>query len=330
MRAVAKNKKRWKLFGPAGRIFFLLSTLVAEIVVWYSMQWNGWNESLRLGGVGTLLLISSVPLLIAMLMLVWSWRLSIRRMLIAVAFVAIFLAAVAIPYQRYWMERKASFALSKLNMPLVPHDERIAMNSMFPMEAPDKGTFSESALKTIAWLQPSLRRIYRDIEICEVAINNDQQLNVFLAHANKLPNVRQINLGGQVSNSGRELVADSISNFPNILSVTICCSKDFQVESIRNLRGIKILGFQSESWQSPPLPLRLGKVVCGLDSLMTVHVSGFAISSATLQEWEETDSEFLSFWSPQQNALTKSDLCRFSIVSPNVKLLVHPIPSREY
>jgi hypothetical protein len=294
------------------------------------MRWNGWNESLRLGGVGSLLLISSLPLLIAALMLLWSWRLSLRRMLIAVALVAIFLAAFAVPYQRYWMEREASFALSKLDVPSIPYGERTKLNYMFPIKAPAKGIFSETALKMIAWLQPSLGSLHRDLEISEVTISTDQQLNALLAYAEKLPNIRQITIGGRVTNSGRELFVDSVSNFPNLLYLDIVCSNDFQVESIRNLHGVYHLVSRTESFQSLPIPLRLGKAVSGFGKLKTISVAGFRISPATLLEWEDIDTEFLSFWSLQQSALSKSNLCRFSIVSPDVNLLVHPITTRQY
>jgi len=80
---------------------------------------------------------------------------------------------------------------------------------MFPIKAPAKGIFSETALKTIAWLQPSLGSLHRDLEISEVTIRTDQQLNALLAYAEKLPNIRQITIGGRVTNSGRELFVDS-------------------------------------------------------------------------------------------------------------------------
>ena len=229
MQTTTVLKSDWRLFGPLGRRLGLISVLLFEIVVWGSMRWYGWNESLRLGGLSGLLLISSIPLIIATAMLLWSWRLSIRRMMIAVTLIAIFLAAFAVPYQRFWSERQAGYALIGAGAGPVPYKAHIIsrrfMQARHPMEPPSKGTFSAFTLNTIAWLQPSLRKLPVDQEICEVMVDSDQQVNVLLARANRLPNLRFIIFGESVTNVGRELFSDSVSYFPNLLGASIGCCR---------------------------------------------------------------------------------------------------------
>ncbi len=320
-----------RLFGPLGRSLGLISVLLFEIVVWGSMRWYGWNESLRLGGLSGLLLISSIPLILATAMLLWSWRLSIRRMMIAVTLIAIFFAAFAVPYQRFLTERQAGYALFRAGAGTVPYERHLErrhyMQARYPLEPPIPGTFSPFALKTIAWLQPFLGKLPVDQHICEVTVDDDQQVNVLLAQANKLPNLRVIVFGESVTNAGRDLFSDSVSYFPNLLGASIGCSKDFQAESIRNIRGLKYFDFWTNSQQSPPLPNRLGKVVSRLGELDMVHISGLSVSPASFLEWEDADARLLTFWS-MKPTLTKSDLCRFSHEAPNIELFVYPFPKR--
>ena len=296
------------------------------------MRWIGWNESVRLGGLSTMIGMAAIPLVIATLMLLWSWRLSIRRLLIAVTFIAIFFATIAVPYQRFWAERQASFALQADTVRTETYEKHVreydSMQSRFPFERPAPGIyFSESALETIAWLQPSLRKLRIDREICGVGIESDQQLFVLLAQANKLPNLRVIRFGEGVTNAGRELFSESASSFPSLLSVSFSDSVDFQVESIQKLRGIKYLSIVGNPFQPRAFPSRFAKIAAELGKLVSVGAQGFVVSSAELQKWEEVDTEFLGFWATK-SALTRSDLCRFSIVSPNIQLMVYPIPNR--
>ncbi len=324
---MTKVKSDYRLFGPLGRSLGLISLLVFEIVVWGSMRWYGWNESLRLGGLSGLLLISAIPLIVATAMLLWSWRLSIRRLMVAVTLIAIFFAAFAVPYQRFWSERHASYALFNAGAGPITYESHIKrrsfMQSRYPLKPPVPTTFSSFALTTITWLQPSLGKLPVDQAICEVTVDSDQQINVLLAQAKRLPNLRVIIFGESVTNVGRALFSDSVSYFPNLLAASIGCSKDFQAESIRNLRGLKSIDFWTNSQQSPPLPNRLGKVVSSLGELDMVHISGLSVSSVAFMEWEDVDTRLLTFWSTKRT-LTKSDLCRFSHEAPNIEVHVYP------
>ena len=331
MQETQNRPPAFRLFGKFGRIACLLSLLVFELVVWASFKYFGWNESLRLGGVSVFLLIAGIPLFVAAGLLLWSWRLSIRRMMIAISLIAFFLAAVAIPYQRFSVDRHASLALMSSGAYLDTYDESqlfasSKMDNREPKSRTQLGAFTVLSEKTIKWLLPSMGKCPLDLEVCEVHVQSDQQLNVLLSQADRLPNLRGINFGGDVSSNAVAQFADA-SLFPRLEAVTVECSNKFLSESLRSFRGLKRIQLYTLSQPCPALPKRLGRIVTELDGLEMVHLAGFSVTSNDLVEWEDVQIKILSFWATKTE-LTRTDLCRFSIVSPDIELYVYPVPTR--
>jgi len=321
---MSEQKFNRQAFGSVGRNACLMAILLFELVVWGSMRWFGWNESLRLGGLSVLLILSAFPLVIAAVMLLWSWRLSIRRMLIAVTLVAIFLAAVAVPYQRFSSERHASFTLMSAGAGVPRYDSY--MQRKYPLERPAPGFLSALTIKTVAWLLPSVGKVPVDEVVCELTIMNDQQLSALLGQSKRLPNLSSVELGDSVSNAARVQFVESLASFPRLDRVLIWCSNEFDSESIRGLRGLKSIAFSTRMQPPPSLPNDLGKVVSGLSGIRGVYVSGFLFTPVALMEWEDLQIEYFAIWSTR-TALTKSDLCRFSVVAPHIVFDAFPRPS---
>lgn len=322
----------FRLFRKFGRLACLLSLMVFEIVVWASFKYFGWNQSLRLGGVSTFLLIAGIPLFVAAGLLLWSWRLSIRRMLMAISLIAFFLAAVAIPYQRFSVDRHASLALMSTGAYLVTYDESqqypVAwMDNREPTNRSQWGAFAVVSEKTIKWLLPSIGKCPLDLEVCEVEVQSDQQINALIAKAERLPNLRAIHFQFGVTNNGLLQFADAASLFPRFECIRVHCSSNFQSEAIRNFRGLRRIDLYTGSWNSPPLPTRLGKVITELGPLDAVVLQGFSVSSKAFAEWEDAKIKTLSCWDTRP-ILTRKDLCRFSIVSPDIELYVYPVPKQ--
>lgn len=308
--------------------------MVFEIVVWASFKYFGWNASLRLGGVSAFMLIAGLPLFVAAGLLLWSWRLSLRRMLLAISLIAFFLAAVAIPYQRFSVDRHASLALMSAGAFLQTYDR--SQQSKLPysrigLEEPKSkshlGAFAVLSEKTVKWLLPSIGKCPLDLDVCEVHVQSDQQLNVLVSQAERLPNLREIHFQFGVTGNGLSQFADATSLFPRFESIRVHCSSDFQSEALRNFRGLRRIDLYSGSPNSPPLPTRLGKVITELGRLDTVLLQGFSVSSKAFAEWEDAEIKLLAIWDTRP-ILTRTELCRFSIVSPDIHVTVHPIPKQ--
>ena len=330
MQETQNRPSAFSLFGKFGRITCLMSLMVFEIVVWASFKYFGWNESLRLGGVSAFLLIAGLPLFVAAGLLLWSWRLSIRRMLMAISLIALFLAAVAIPYQRFSVDRHASLALKSAGANLVTYDEAqqypiAGMDNREPTSRSQRGAFAVLSEKTIKWLLPSIGKCPLDLEVYEVAVQSDQQINALIAKAERLPNLRSIHFEFGVTNNGLWQFADAASLFPRFECIRVQCSSNFQSEAIRNFRGLRRIDLYSGSPNSPSLPMRLGKVITELGPLDTVCLQGFSVSSKAFAEWEDAEIKFLALWDTRP-ILTRTELCRFSIVSPDIHVVVYPIP----
>jgi hypothetical protein len=322
----------FSLFGKFGRITCLVSLMVFEIVVWASFKYFGWNESLRLGGVSAFLIIVGLPLFVAVGLLLWSWRLSIRRMLMAISLIAFFLAAVAIPYQRFSVDRYASLALTSAGAYLSAFDEAqqysiAGMDNRGPSYRSQRGAFAVLSEKTIKWLLPSIGKCPLDLEVYEVAVQSDQQINSLIAMAERLPNLRVIHFQFGVTNNGLLQFADAASLFPRFESVRVQCSSNFQSEAIRNFRGLRRIDLYSGSPNSPTLPTRLGKVIAEIGPLESVVLQGFSVSPNAFAEWEDAEIKHLALWDTRP-ILTKTELCRFSIVSPDIQVVVYPIPKQ--
>jgi hypothetical protein len=321
----------FRLFGKFCRITCLWSLMVFEIIVWASFKYFGWNESLRLGGVSAFLLIAGLPLLVAAGLLLWSWRLSIRRMLIAISLIAFFLAAVAVPYQRFSVDRHASLALTSAGAYLANYDESqqypsAKADNRKPTTSSQLSAFTVLSEKTIKWLLPSMGKCPLDLEVCEVRVQYDRQLNALLSQADRLPNLREIHFGGEVSSNAIAQFADA-SLFPRLEVVTIECSNKFLSESLKSFRGLKRIILFTQSQLCPALPKRLARIVTELDGLEMVHLAGISVTSNDLAEWGEAEIKILSLWATK-SILTRTDLCRFSIVSPDIELYVYPVPKQ--
>jgi hypothetical protein len=304
--------------------------MVFEIAVWASFKYFGWNESLRLGGVSAFLLIAALPLFVAAGLLLWSWRLSIRRMLIAISLIAFFLAAVAIPYQRFSVDRYASLALTSTGVYLRTIDEAqqypiAGMDNRGPSYRSQRGAFAVLSEKTIKWLLPSIGKCPLDLEVYEVAVQSDQQINTLIAMAERLPNLREVHFQFGVTNNGLMQFADAASLFPRFEFIRVHCSSDFQSEAIHNFRRLRQIDLYSGSPNSPPLPKGLGKVITDLGPLESVVLQGFSVTPNAFAEWEDAEIKHLALWDTRP-ILTKTELCRFSIVSPDIKVVVYPIP----
>ena len=323
----------FRLFGKFDRLACFLLMMVFEIVVWASFKVFGWNESLRLGGVSAFLLIAGIPLFVAAGLLLWSWRLSIRRMLMAISLIAFFLAAVAIPYQRFSVDRHASLALMSSDVFVKTYDKSqrskfdySRIGNVEPKTKSHLGAFAVLSEKTVQWLLPAISKCPLDLEVCEAHVRSDQQLNVLLSQADRLPNLRGIHFGVEVSNNAIVQFADA-SLFPRLEVVRVECSNKFLSESLKNFRGLKQIHLYTQSPQCPALPKRLGRIITELGKLDVATVGGFLVTPNDLAEWEEADIEIISFWA-KQSLLTRTDLCRFSIVSPDIELRIHPVPKR--
>ena len=178
------------------RIAILLVIVAAEIAILFALRNVGWETSVaKLSWLGSVA-IASLPLLaIFVILFRGRHRISLSSLLITVALVAIFLAAVITPIQSAKRLRLGSIALTEIGGGIVT-----------PSSYPNLNTERVNPLPV--WLRPLSSDTIAcpcDADIRGIMLTNDLEIKRYCAYAQNFLNLREIQLiGPNITNDGLE------------------------------------------------------------------------------------------------------------------------------
>ena len=178
------------------RIAILLVIVAAEIAILFALRNVGWEASVaKLSWLGSVA-IASLPLLaIFVILFRGRHRISLSSLLITVALVAIFLAAVITPIQSAKRLRLGSIALTEIGGGIVT-----------PSSYPNLNTERVNPLPV--WLRPLSSDTIAcpcDADIQGIMLTNDLEIKRYCAYAQNFLNLREIQLiGPNITNDGLE------------------------------------------------------------------------------------------------------------------------------
>ena len=178
------------------RIAILLVIVAAEIAILFALRNVGWETSVaKLSWLGSVA-IASLPLLaIFVILFRGRHRISLSSLLITVALVAIFLAAVITPIQSAKRLRLGSIALTEIGGGIVT-----------PSSYPNLNTERVNPLPV--WLRPLSSDTIAcpcDADIQGIMLTNDLEIKRYCAYAQNFLNLREIQLiGPNITNDGLE------------------------------------------------------------------------------------------------------------------------------
>jgi len=178
------------------RIAILLVLVAAEIAILFALRNVGWEASVaRLSWLGSVA-IASLPLLAIFVILFRGCRrISLSSLLITVALVAIFLAAVITPIQSAKRLRLGSIALTEIGGGIVTTSSYPNLNT-------------ERVNPLPVWLRPLSSDTIAcpcDADIRGIMLTNDLEIKRYCAYAQNFLNLREIQLiGPNITNEGLE------------------------------------------------------------------------------------------------------------------------------
>ena len=178
------------------RIAILLVIVAAEIAILFALRNVGWEASVaKLSWLGSVA-IASLPLLaIFVILFRGRHRISLSSLLITVALVAIFLAAVITPIQSAKRLRLGSIALTETGGGIVTTSSYPNLNT-------------ERVNPLPVWLRPLSSDTIAcpcDADIQGIMLTNDLEIKRYCAYAQNFLNLREIQLiGPNITNDGLE------------------------------------------------------------------------------------------------------------------------------
>ena len=178
------------------RIAILLVIVAAEIAILFALRNVGWEASVaKLSWLGSVA-IASLPLLaIFVILFRGRHRISLSSLLITVALVAIFLAAVITPIQSAKRLRLGSIALTEIGGGIVTTSSYPNLNT-------------ERVNPLPVWLRPLSSDTIAcpcDADILGIMLTNDLEIKRYCAYAQNFLNLREIQLiGPNITNDGLE------------------------------------------------------------------------------------------------------------------------------
>ena len=202
-----------------GTMSVLLFVLMVEAMVVVSLRWLGWYGTGNAFVFVGCLIVTALPLVAALAVLIRRrLKFSLRSLLAATMFVALFLVLSMMPLVRHRSERQTSMRLLAVNATVNEGKEWGDFYSQFELNPPPKLVASR-AFAVPSWLAAFTRAteaIPPDDTVRSIWLNSDQQCQVLAANWERLPSLQSVSVTRGVSTEGFQLLQDVLPRFRHL------------------------------------------------------------------------------------------------------------------
>lgn len=266
----------------------LLFVLIFEVMVVVSLRWLGWygsgNAFLFLG----CLIVTALPLLVALAILLRRrLKFSLRSLLAVTMLVSLFLVSSLVPLVRHRSERQASMQLLATNATLNEGQDWGDFYSKLDLNPPPDLVVNSRASAVPAWLASFTKRtqtIPPDNTVRSVWLNSDEQCRILSDNWKRLPSLRSVSLTRGVSTEGFELLQDVLPRFKHLHCVH---TNDVAVppnwySALTNIRSLWVWGEGTS--RGKPFDEGHLKEITELSNLEMLMVLGYAFDDEDARE----------------------------------------------
>ena len=264
------------------RIAILLVIVAAEIAILFALRNVGWEASVaKLSWLGSVA-IASLPLLaIFVILFRGRHRISLSSLLITVALVAIFLAAVITPIQSAKRLRLGSIALTEIG-------GGIATTSSYP------NLNTERVNPLPVWLRPLSSDTIAcpcDADIQGIMLTNDLEIKRYCAYAQNFLNLREIQLiGPNITNDGLEQLR-SVSQHSDKLESLIVGDVQFDETLLDQMPRLTHLWlYQQGVYNKRSLTAQHISAIARLKQLNGLTIQGYDTGDQNITQFGESKS----------------------------------------
>ena len=266
------------------RIAILLVIVAAEIAILFALRNVGWETSVaKLSWLGSVA-IASLPLLaIFVILFRGRHRISLSSLLITVALVAIFLAAVITPIQSAKRLRLGSIALTEIGGGIVTTSSYPNLNT-------------ERVNPLPVWLRPLSSDTIAcpcDADIRGIMLTNDLEIKRYCAYAQNFLNLREIQLiGPNITNDGLEQLR-SVSQHSDKLESLIVGDVQFDetlLDQMPRLTHLWLYQQRSYNKRSRSLTAQHISAIARLKQLNGLTIQGYDTGDQNITQFGESKS----------------------------------------
>ena len=266
------------------RIAILLVIVAAEIAILFALRNVGWETSVaKLSWLGSVA-IASLPLLaIFVILFRGRHRISLSSLLITVALVAIFLAAVITPIQSAKRLRLGSIALTETGGGIVTTSSYPNLNT-------------ERVNPLPVWLRPLSSDTIAcpcDADIRGIMLTNDLEIKRYCAYAQNFLNLREIQLiGPNITNDGLEQLR-SVSQHSDKLESLIVGDVQFDETLLDQMPRLTYLWLYQQRFynkRSRSLTAQHISAIARLKQLNGLTIQGYDTGDQNITQFGESKS----------------------------------------
>ena len=266
------------------RIAILLVIVAAEIAILFALRNVGWETSVaKLSWLGSVA-IASLPLLaIFVILFRGRHRISLSSLLITVALVAIFLAAVITPIQSAKRLRLGSIALTEIGGGIVTTSSYPNLNT-------------ERVNPLPVWLRPLSSDTIAcpcDADIRGIMLTNDLEIKRYCAYAQNFLNLREIQLiGPNITNDGLEQLR-SVSQHSDKLESLIVGDVQFDETLLDQMPRLTYLWLYQQRFynkRSRSLTAQHISAIARLKQLNGLTIQGYDTGDQNITQFGESKS----------------------------------------
>ena len=232
---------------PSFRIALLLTLLVGETALVFSLRLLGWHET---GGAIrwiSALGLAVLPLGIAAILLVHRFRFGLRTLLVATALVALFLTVTVMPLQNALSSRRMSQRLLAAGASLHTASPFEDVYKRWGYDPRPKSPSPAEERELSVWLRPlagDLLTIPTDDVIRQIWFDSDAQISILCRDPRAFRNLEGISVSQAVTPTGMEMLRRSLRKFTYLTYIHI--DVDVPKGWLRSLEGITTLDLWGE------------------------------------------------------------------------------------
>lgn len=253
------------------RISILLILFAAEIAILYLLWTVGWESSVKtFSWIGSFTLASLPLFAIFLIIRSGQRRISLASLMLIIALIAFFLAAVILPIQNAKNLRRGTLALTSTGVGVVT-------NSSYPNLA----THGSSPLPK--WLRPLGNDALGcpcDTEVRGVMLVSDLDVSHYCENAQRFPNLREIQLcGPNISSDGLKRLQEVTQHSDKLDSLIVgdCQFNETILERMPSLTQLWIYEQGFGTTQYPKLSAGQLNAIAKLKALKTFTLQGYDV-----------------------------------------------------